>query len=192
MGFAPAFFPSARVRARRLRRGVTLTEASLWAAILVFVIVGLIGVYTAINNNLRESQTLQLTQHLLNSVRALYSNTINYAGLTPALLINASDVQPQYQGSTAGTIISPEDEPILLTGWDSGFAIYVETGRTGTCLALLSTFLDNPEVGHSVTSADLTALAAPTTFTPTATASIAAANTACVANTNVILGFGTP
>ncbi|MDE0114392.1 MAG: hypothetical protein OXN84_19155 [Albidovulum sp.] len=189
---ASAIVPSVPVRARRRRRGVTLTEASLWAAILVFVVVGLIGVYTAINNNLRESQTVQLTQQLLNSVRGLYSNTVNYAGLSPALLINAGDVQPQYQGATAGTIISPEDQPILLTGWNGGFVIYVQTARTGTCLAVLSAFLDNPEIAHSVTSADLTTLAAPATFTATATASIAAANTACAANESVILGFGSP
>ena len=183
---------AARPFARACRRGLTIFETALWAVLLVLVVAGAIAVYTGTTSNLRESQTVQLAQNLVSSVRAIYSNTINYAGLSPALLINAGDVLPQYQGTTAGTIITPEDEPVLLTGWDGGYVMYVQTERTGTCLALLSAFLDNPAVAHSVTSADLTTLAAPTAFTATATASIAAANTACAANTNVVIGFGSP
>ena len=186
-------------RARRSRRGLSIFEVGLWATLFVFVIVGLITAFNNIIDNYRETQTSQLVQSLVASTRAIYINSIDYRGLSADVLVNAGDVSAQYvrMRSGIGNIISPEEKAITLSGWDGGFALGLETGRKGTCIAVISAFIGNPAITAARAVASITLPSSGTTANAANNLTrrqggnqpVARINTACDTNQNVIIEF---
>ena len=183
----------------RRRRGLTIFETGLWATIFVFVVAGLITTYTTVTNNYRESQTSQLLQSIVASVRSLYTNSVDYRGLTADVLVNAGDVPAQFVRMQSGTgnIISPEERAITLAGWDGGFAVGLETERTGTCITALTAFIGNPAVTAARTAGSISLPSSGTNNTAAnnltrrqgSNQPVSRINTACDANENVIIEF---
>ncbi len=174
--------------ARRARRGLTLFETALWSVVAVVAIAGIIAGFVTLQANLRESQTSQLVQTLMGSVRGLYTASINYTGISAAVLVNAGDVPARFVRGT--DIQSPEGGDITLAGWDGGFAIAVETDRDGTCITILSSFLGHAQLTGIATLATIPAsITAATATVTTGHDTVAEINTACAANSNVVLEF---
>lgn len=186
-------------RPRRRLRGLSIFEVGLWVGLFVLVVVGLITVFNNIMDNFRETQTTQLVQGLVASTRAAHINSVDYRGLSADLLVNHGDVPSQYVRMRSGTgnIISPEEQPITLGGWDGGFALGLETGRIGTCIAVLSSFIGNPTITAAravstvtMPSSGTTANTANNLTLPQGTTQpVARINTACDTNQNVIVEF---
>lgn len=175
---------------RRGRRGVTIIEAVLWLAIVAVVVGGIMLGFATLTNNQREVQTRQLMQTVLASVRQLYAGSIDYTGLSAAVLVNAGDIPAQFVRGTA--IETPDGNAVTLGGWDGGWAVALADLRNEVCVAVLQDFVNNDQL----TGVDVEA-AAPATINDAATANtitevanIGAVSTACTAtNDSVTLEF---
>lgn len=178
---------------RRNRRGFALMEMVLTLIVIIFALAGVFGIYSLITQSQREMQTRQLVQHIIGGVRGLYTSSVNYTGLTAAMLVNASKVPENYVRGTA--IETPFGGAVTLGGWDGGWSVGIVNTRTDTCIAVLSEFVDGTGFHDQLTgAANVAAVPSPlvdaSASATTIIASVAAINTACAgANKNLVLEF---
>ena len=185
-----------KVRARvgrRRRRGVGLVDTIFWMVVVVLVIAGTLALFAQISNSQRELQTRQLVQQVIAGVASLYTSSVNYTGLTAAVLVNAGEISTQFVRGTA--INTPDGGAITLGGWDGGWSMGIANTRTDVCIAVLSDFVSGSGLFNQLTGANNPATVPASLVDASATAttivgSIAAVNTACAtANKNIVLEF---
>ncbi len=179
--------------ARRRFRGVGLLDSVMWIGVVVFAFVAIFGMYALVSDGQRRMQTRNLVHQVVTSVRSLYTSSVNYTGLTAAILVNSGMIAEQFVRGTA--IETPYGDAVTLGGWDGGWSVGIVNDETDVCIAILSDYVDgggffDQLTGAANPAAVPAALVDGSATATTIVASIAAINTACAsANKNIILEF---
>ena len=178
-----------RALPRRSRRGLGLVDMLLAAIVVVIVIVGLLGLFRTVQNNLQNTQVSSIVTRIVSAVDRAYANRINYPNesLLATLYVSGSFTEGEIARSGTGasatyTMVTPYGTPIAVQG--SGARTYSVTLSAlpdHTCSRVLNPFTDRSVPVASI-QVGATTLTAP--YTPTAI------DAACNNTTNdVVLTF---
>ena len=121
----------------------------------VIALMSIFSLYFLIAQGQREMQTRQLVHSIIGGVRGIYTSSVEYDGLSAAMLANASRVPENHvRGTTAApTIETPFGGEVKLGGWDGGWSMALVNERKETCIAIFTEFVDGTGFQVRVTGA---------------------------------------
>lgn len=146
---------------KRKERGITLIEVAMAIAIMALVTAAIMWAYQAANVSRQTETAMKDLASLQNSVRTLYGNQSDYAGIDVEDMIMAKVVprrMVQESGGTA-TLRNAFNGPITIlsedvSGTDDGFSILFEDVPGEACARLavldLGTGLAEVDIGGTV------------------------------------------
>lgn len=124
-----------RARSRR-QAGLGAMDALIGAGIALVALALTVKLGMSAYDSYRINTAASNLNTLTQQVRALYSNTAGYTGLTNAALVNARKVPPQMLDSTGTTIMSPWNTAVTVTGTGANFSVTVVAVPQGACAEL--------------------------------------------------------
>lgn len=79
-------------RADARKRGADMTNALLWAAFAIVVLISILGMYQVVQLNSNKTSATRTVSTVSNEARTLFRNATDFTGLTNTLLVQAGAV----------------------------------------------------------------------------------------------------
>lgn len=157
-------------RAEARKRGADMTNALLWAAFAIVVLISILGMYQVVQLNSNKTSATRTVSTVSNEARTLFRNAQDFTGLNNALLVQAgavtndatdgvSDITLPYGTDVVFAVGAPDATTFTAT---MDFGADPSRGAIALCTFLTSgdtTGLINGPMGsdYTITSADCAA-----------------------------------